>query len=353
MNLILTFDYELFGDGSGDVFTHIIEPTNTILSFCNKYGIKITIFFEILEYIKIKNEWEKGNTMGYKQNPAEAIENQIQQAALNGHDIQLHIHPQWYDAKYENDKWTVNMKNWRLGDFRTNENYTITDLISDCKRELENLIKIVLPNYECIALRAGGYNIIPSTEIYNAMKKNNIIIDSSIYPGGYENGTLSKYDYRNISNDFDYWWGREHDLREQSNNQKNILEIPIFSLEIFRWQRLITISKIKSLLFQRKTSMSSVTKEKVDKKNFIEKIQFLLKKEATTWDVCLFPKSLHKKYFKYIEKNLENKRKSFVLIGHPKSLRNENLFSDFLKLTFKNEHKYTFKTIREYYAEIV
>ncbi len=81
MNLILTFDYELFGDGLGDIFTHIIEPSKQILQLCDKHNIKTTIFFEVLEYIKLKEEWEKGNTMGYTENPVKAIEQQIQQAA--------------------------------------------------------------------------------------------------------------------------------------------------------------------------------------------------------------------------------------------------------------------------------
>lgn len=31
-NIILTLDYELYGNGSGNVFRHIIEPTEKILS---------------------------------------------------------------------------------------------------------------------------------------------------------------------------------------------------------------------------------------------------------------------------------------------------------------------------------
>jgi hypothetical protein len=119
MNLILTLDYELWGDGSGNVFHQIIEPTNRILNICDENKIKITIFFEAIEYLKLKDEWEKGNSMGYDKNPIKAIEAQLQNAALNGHDIQLHIHPQWVNAKYVNDKWEVDFSNWRLGDLRS------------------------------------------------------------------------------------------------------------------------------------------------------------------------------------------------------------------------------------------
>ena len=49
-NIILTLDYELYGNGSGNVFRHIIEPTEKILSIAERYNVKITIFFEVIEY---------------------------------------------------------------------------------------------------------------------------------------------------------------------------------------------------------------------------------------------------------------------------------------------------------------
>ena len=102
-NIIFTLDYELYGNGSGDVFRHIIEPTEKILDIARKYNAKFTIFFEVIEYWKLKEEWRKGNRMGYNRNPIEAMEQQLKQAFMQGHDIQLHLHPQWIDAY-----WTEN-----------------------------------------------------------------------------------------------------------------------------------------------------------------------------------------------------------------------------------------------------
>jgi hypothetical protein len=353
MNLILTFDYELFGDGSGDVFKHIIEPTNTILDLCQKQGIKTTLFFEVLEYIKLNEEWESGNTMGYTKNPVKAIEQQIQQAAKDGHDIQLHIHPQWHNAKYKNGKWKLDLSNWRLGDFKAENNYGVKKLISDCKTVLEALIQPVKPDYKCIALRAGGYNIMPSTEVYKAIQQAGLKIDSSVYPGGYENGSLSRYDYRNVPLNLDYWWADEKDIRDATNTKKDILEIPIFALPVTRWKRVLTFSKVKALLFRQKSAISSVAKENVGNKSLAQKIKFMLEKEASTWDVCMFSKSLHKKFFGYIEKNLANQRNSFVLIGHPKSLQNKKLFEDFITTAKKRKTDYHFKTLTEYYESII
>lgn len=353
MNLILTFDYELFGDGTGDVFTHIIEPTNTIFDLCQKQGIKTTIFFEVLEYLKLKEEWESGDTMGYEKDPIKAIEQQIQQAAIDSHDIQLHIHPQWHNAKYENGKWHLNLNNWRLGSFKGENNYSIKELILDCKIALEKLIKPVKPDYKCIGLRAGGYNIMPSAKVYTAMFELGMKYDSSVYPGGYETGKLSKYNYYNVPTESDHWWADANDIRNASNKEKEILEIPIFALPFARWKRILTPSKIKSLLLRKSNAISSNAKEKIGKKGILEKIHFMLQLEAATWDVCMFSKSLHKKFFRHIENNLTNQRKNFVLIGHPKSLQNKRLFEDFISTARERKTDYQFKTLTEYYESII
>ena len=156
--LILTLDYELYGNGSGDVFKNIIEPTNHILSILRQYNIHISIFFEVVEYWKIKEEWDKGNKMGYENNPIEAINDQLRKAYVDGHDIQLHIHPQWVDAKYIDGKWHVNLNEWRLGDYHREGEYSLKNLLLKGKQTIEdNLMdtiksKIIADNNRIIAI---------------------------------------------------------------------------------------------------------------------------------------------------------------------------------------------------------
>lgn len=191
-NIILTLDYELYGNGSGNVFRHIIEPTEKILSIAERYNVKITIFFEVIEYWKLKEEWEKGNRMGYDRNPVVAMENQLKQAYAKGHDIQLHLHPQWVDAVWEKDGWKVNLNKWRLGDYEGSGDNSLRSLLKRGKDTIERLIG---DNYQCEVLRAGGYNIQPSETLIKAMRQVGLRADSSIYPGGKETGSLSRYDY--------------------------------------------------------------------------------------------------------------------------------------------------------------
>ncbi|MEX2485545.1 MAG: hypothetical protein WED10_13320 [Brumimicrobium sp.] len=344
MHLALTFDYELFGDGTGDVFEHMIKPTDEILRICESHGIKTTLFFEVLEYLKLKEEWEKGNTMGYSNNPITAIEEQVHHAAQNGHDVQLHLHPQWVHAKWTGNKWRLDMGNWRLGDFSSTR-YSIEELLAASKQAVEQLVRKVQPDYECTILRAGAYNIMPSDEVYKAMKKVGLQADSSVYPGGYENGRLSKYDYRSVPLNKDYWWAAPKDIRKSLAEHKDIMEIPVFALPQRRIHKLLNRDKLASLVFGGKRKISSVAKEKMSKRSFIEKLRFLFGKEAFTWDFCLFSPYLHRKFFSYIERHLIGQRNTFVIIGHPKSYQSDRSLTALIKQAKKR--KYTFKTLKE------
>ena len=47
IHLALTLDYEMFGNGAGDVMRDVIEPTNRLLVIYFKYSAKMLILFEV------------------------------------------------------------------------------------------------------------------------------------------------------------------------------------------------------------------------------------------------------------------------------------------------------------------
>lgn len=343
--LLFTLDYELYGNGSGNVFQHIIEPTNKILEIAEKYNAKLTFFFEVVEYWRLKEEWEKGNLMGYSANPIEAMELQLQYAYHKGHDIQLHIHPQWVNAYYTNDGWKVNTAEWRLGDYSQGGNMSLTNLLQKGKETIEQIIND--KNYHCTTLRAGGYNAQPSKRLVTAMKEVGLLIDSSIYPGGKETGSLSQYDYTNISTELGMWYC-ENDLETPINKISNLIELPIVAFPILRLYKYLSLDRIKSLLRNRQSAKDTFeAKTNHGKGSIKEKIQFFFQYEAQTWDYCLFSKALHKYFLRTIEKQID--RNVFVLVGHPKSFVSGKGLEYLLNKTYKH---YSLNTISDYIKSI-
>lgn len=344
MKLILTFDYELFGDGSGNIFEHIINPTKSILHICKKHNVKTTLFFEVVEYWAIKEQWLSGNNMGYTEDPILAIENQLIQAHNEGHDIQLHFHPQWLNAVFKDGEWKLDFENWRLGDYTNVKGYDRQTLLNKGKATIEEIIQKIDPEYSSSIIRAGGYNIMPSKSIGKAMIQTNLIIDSSVFPGGIENGPLSVYDYTKTSIDLDYWFASVEDISRPSDHNKEILEIPIFALPQRRWKK-IGWERIKSMMVNKKSAVKTLS-NKTANKTLFRKITYWLEKEALTWDFCLFSRSMHDKFFNYIESHLKNKRSHFVLIGHPKNFTSEKTLEYLIsEAKIKN---YSFLTLSEY-----
>lgn len=344
--LLLTLDYELFGDGSGDVFKHIVEPTNAIIDMAELYGAKITIFFEVVEYWRLKQEWESGNHMGYDRNPVEAMEQQILDMIARGHDVQLHLHPQWVDAKWDNDHWTVDFKNWRLGTF-VSSSMTLKELISKGKTTLEQMIRPSFPDYECNAIRAGGYNAQPSDAIIEAMREYGLKVDSSIVPGAKEQGSHSFYDY-SCSPSNEGCWSVGEKLEEPSDDSTGIFELPIVSFPVARLLKYMSLTRIKSIMLNRKSaqaSFSAKTSSRGATGGILSKISFFFKKEYQTWDYCLFPNWLHRYFLRKISR--QQNRNVFVIIGHPKSFVSSNSMDFILR---KIVGKFNMPTISEFIA---
>ncbi len=339
--LLFTLDYELFGNGSGDVFKHIIQPTNKLLETAGRYGMHFTFFFEVIEYWKIKDEWEKGNTMGYCKNPVEALENQIREACHQGHDIQMHLHPQWVDACWQDGKWAVNLDKWRLGGYTGDGEDSLENLFKKGKKTLEDLLRPVNPDYTCIALRAGGYNIQPSESIVTAMNTTRLFIDSSIYPGGKETGLLSNYDYTTIDPTLGAWRVGKH-LEEFGETE--ILELPIVAFPMIRLKKYFTWERVLGILNNSKSAKNNLdakTSTAEKKSRLKDKLQYFIQTEWQTWDYCLFSPGLHKDFLKRIS---TQDRDIFVLVGHPKSFTGERGLEYLLRQTYG---KYNYDTISD------
>ncbi|MDR2917037.1 MAG: hypothetical protein LBV74_19765, partial [Tannerella sp.] len=94
IRLFLTFDHELPLGGLNTSYEKaLFEPTKKVMEIADRYGIKVTLFSDILCAHRYK-EWDFNNFYSpYK--------NQLQFAVRNRHDVQLHIHPHWLTTEYD------------------------------------------------------------------------------------------------------------------------------------------------------------------------------------------------------------------------------------------------------------
>lgn len=351
-HIFLTLDYELFGNGKGDVFTHIVEPADKLMRLARKNGARYTIFFEVVEYWRLKEEWERGNKMGYDKNPITAMEDQIREAVRDGHDVQLHIHPQWVKAYWSENGWVLNMDDYRLSDYVGEGEDSLVNILRRGKETLERLIVPVKPYYKCVALRCGGYNAQPSDSIVKAMRETGLIFDSSVYPGGYQTGKLSSYDYRSVPADKGFWPVSDR-LESVSENTSDIYELPIVSMEIGRWRKYCSFERFAKIFSNVRSSKemfeTKATGDGAHKVSLGGKVKFLFEKECQTWDYCILPSSIHKRFVRLMKQ--QSDRKCFTLVGHPKSYVGSKNYMSLLKSLNANGCK--FDTIENLYKKYV
>ena len=335
LNYIITFDYELFGSGKGCVRKHLVNPTNKILTELKDLDVKATFFIEQLEIdaiISLKST-HKPETKEYCD--AVLLEQQILNIAKQGHDIQLHLHPQWFGAKYENGQWQLNFEWWRFSalPYRTDSNGTPGkyDLLKKGKASLEKLVRQVVPNYVCKAFRAGGYNVGSDKDTVKALADNGIKIDSSVCPGYFTSSILSEYDYTQVDDDKPYWQSDVSLLTGVANNVASSAGNKVYELPL-----LTAYSN-----FKQKLSLARVYNKFVNKAykstgfqddNFVSKTSVSKVTANSNYDICLASNAEIKQFnTKIAQRSLElnNQLNVVTLIGHPKDF---NLFSPMTKI---------------------
>lgn len=220
LGIIFTNDWELFGDGSGDYFEIQHKPLLNFLNVFDNHGAKLTIMAETFQQWKHK---ELGEYNDNAENIARAWEGILKETVKRGHDVQLHLHPQWQDAKFQDGNWKLNLEKTKLMALNTDE---IEDVFQKGKEYLEELLQSISSKYKCIAFRAGGYCIEPAEVAIRTMKKNGIICDTSVTKDLYSKGF---YDFRDAPSKIIPWFTDDKSVCNIGNQNNGILEMPIYS----------------------------------------------------------------------------------------------------------------------------
>lgn len=215
--LILTNDWELFGDGSGDFYDLQVAPLKEFLDYSKNENIPITLMAEVMQQFAFMKLQSK-----YYSDIVKKWEEMVLLAISYGSDVQLHIHSQWFAASFNNGKFQLNMDNWSIASL---EESTINELVQNGKLYLESLIKPKFSDYSCIAFRAGAYCIEPSSKVIPALQCNNIKADSSVTK---HLKSTNYFDYSDAYSNYLPWNISSRSVKYKDDTS-NFFEFPIYS----------------------------------------------------------------------------------------------------------------------------
>jgi hypothetical protein len=180
--IVLSNDWELYGDGSGDYETLQGQPLSAMLDVLERAGAKLTVMAEIGQ------QWahrELGRTEPWASAIADAWDAAMRDTVARGHDVQLHWHPQWLAAMHTAGKWHLDMDRWAVS--RVEPGLRL-EMLKRGKADLETLLRPICADYACVAFRAGAYCIQPSVGVIEALIAAGFLADTSVTKDGVSDG---------------------------------------------------------------------------------------------------------------------------------------------------------------------
>lgn len=221
LNICLTFDYELFFNKSyASEKEVLIDTSEMLINVMRERKVKGTFFIDVPSILKYKEE-------GLINFP-NMVEKQIGQFLKEGHDVELHMHPIWYQAQYLNGNWIFNNDYYRFDQYDLNS-LNLEKKFYDSKSYLERICRNYDSEYKCIAYRAGGFCLSPQKEVLPILRKIGIKIDSSVCNGTWLDSKSINYDFRKSPNKLNWWIKGITDVCVENDEENNneMLEISI------------------------------------------------------------------------------------------------------------------------------
>ena len=303
MNIYLTYDYELFfGGQTGSAQKCILEPTERLREIARSTGAKMTFFVDVGYLKQLKSH------IHFPEVKADyfAVVEQIQNLVADGHDCQLHIHPHWEDSYHDGKDWVMNVRRYKLADFKE---YDIERIVLEYQGILKSITGQPVNKY-----RAGGWCLQPFSKFKTAFEKAGLAIDSTVFKGGENTIMPYFYQFKNYP-DKDIWTFSD-DLCVEDTSGK-FTEFPISSYKysvLFFWKLFILGRLLPS---QHKPMGDGYPVPSVGmRKEMLTKGKLL----SASCDGYFI-----KKVNQICKQNKNRGFKHTVIIGHPKALTNFSL----------------------------
>lgn len=334
-SIVLSVDYEIFGNGQGDVRQHVVEPTERMARLCEKYRMPLTVFFEVEEYLAFeKYRQPLLRALGY--DPAALIRQQIVSLAAAGHDIQLHLHPEWYGAEFRDDQWRLRPEKATVDSLFASQEET-TNYIAKRKAVIEEMTAASGRSPEVTVYRAGAFSAQPGAKLLAALAENGFVIDSSVVKGLVHSHGSGSFDYRNAPSAKEPW-RVSRDVVE-ADPQGPLWEVPIYSRMSRRFQQL-TFRRLRAKFSKNipKTQQQDMVRQLGVGRNPVSIFKFLVHSVPTKLDFHNQSPRTLLSWIKSAPAPANGATDVVVLIGHTKEHTDDHAFETFLSLVSQDAH---------------
>jgi hypothetical protein len=221
IEFIFTLDYEIYGNGIGSLRELVHEPMEVLRSVFRKWRVPCVVFVEAAELEVI----EKQGSDPYSAH----VRDQVRDLWREGFEIGLHLHPQWYAARWGDDGWQLDASEYNLC---TLPRARMTELVERSVAYLQSIVGD--PGFRPTSFRAGNWLFQPTDPAGTVLAENGIRVDSSVFKGGLQR--RHGLDYRPARKNGAFWqFSRDVNVPDPKGT---LLEIPIYTRMVPFWQML-------------------------------------------------------------------------------------------------------------------
>lgn len=220
IHLAFVDDWEVRGNGTGDPRVLQFEPMRKLVKIFNEHGVRGSFNAEVMQQLAYRSQQERFPELKVI---ADEWEQVVTESFRQGHDIQLHLHPQWLGASYQGQG------NWKLGGDWSILNYPrqqIREMLLTGKQYLESLLRKIDPGYACVSFRAGSWCAAPSDSLMPILSELGFVFDMSIVAGIRNDTPQVELDYTRCEEPFVPYYPDMKDARRVSRSVEPIVCIP-------------------------------------------------------------------------------------------------------------------------------
>jgi catechol 2,3-dioxygenase-like lactoylglutathione lyase family enzyme len=218
---IFTLDYEIYGNGHGTLRDLVLDPTRRLAGLFQEFDAPFVVFTEAVEFARMEEAQSDPDTAG--------VRAQLRELRAAGHEIALHLHPWWANARYENGHWRMD---WSERSICALQPERVEAIVSGAITYLRESLND--PQFTPRSFRSGLWVMQPTGAIARILAGHGVEVDSSLFKGGRMRGL--GLDYRSaIANDSSWRFSDDVNVPDPSGA---LLELPIHSQMVPFWRML-------------------------------------------------------------------------------------------------------------------
>jgi hypothetical protein len=303
---IFTLDYEIYGNGQGSLRDLVLDPTRKLAEVFQEFDAKFVVFAETVEFAKIEKAKSDSDSA--------EVRTQLRELRAAGHEIALHLHPWWSNARFEDGRWIMDWSERSIAGLQPDRVDAIVSAAITYLREA-----LADPYFVPFSFRSGLWVMQPTPVIGRVLARHGLTVDSSLFKGGRVRGL--GLDFRPAMSNGSSWRFRE-DVNVP-DPEGHLLEIPIHTEMVPFWQ-MLGGKRLKLQSKTRKTSEGSPLP-----RNWRDFVRFRYPKKL---DFCRMTfAEMREAISKILSEQLgEKDQRPVVAIGHSKDFVDVEAVRNFL-----------------------